>query len=308
MICSGQRNYKPPTIEEIKAARKKRVVIHMLTVYGDESYDNGSKRVFAVSGVIGTQEQWDELSQLWLDRTGGVPFHATDCQSGYGVYKKLGMTKEERDLLYKDLVHLIVQSPLRGFGTAMDVGAYKTIFDGTPRNTPYIRCFMDVITFAAALTQSYPGHDVEFIFDMNLGVQYNATELYYIYCEYWKCDLRNRLGTISFGLSKNSVGLQVADLWAYEIMKQWDNTCYNSDKLPMRKSMEALYDSARFTFFGYNNDYFEKHKTNVEQEQFDYAIWMTQKGIESDNVGTRNKYVKYLNQVHRRKSKRSLPD
>ena len=62
----------------------------MLTVFGDESSDETGSRVFAVAGVIGRQEEWDELEKVWLKRTGGVIFHAADCDSDKGDFKSAG--------------------------------------------------------------------------------------------------------------------------------------------------------------------------------------------------------------------------
>ncbi|MHC1729224.1 MAG: hypothetical protein AB9866_25040 [Syntrophobacteraceae bacterium] len=69
--------FRVPTVEEIREARKKRLILQMLTVYGDESADESSRRVFVVAGVVGTQAEWDNLEPLWLDHTGGIPFHST---------------------------------------------------------------------------------------------------------------------------------------------------------------------------------------------------------------------------------------
>ncbi|HVN97968.1 MAG TPA: hypothetical protein VMT62_16180 [Syntrophorhabdaceae bacterium] len=102
--------YKAPTIEEIREDRKKRWVIAMLIVFGDESHDEKEQRVFAVAGLVGTQEEWDALAVSWNQRTGGIPFHAADCESGHRNYK--GWPKEDRDSLYADLVNMLVNTKI----------------------------------------------------------------------------------------------------------------------------------------------------------------------------------------------------
>lgn len=82
----------------------------MLLAFGDESHDGKEEVVFAVSGVIGSQEDWDALSVSWKKRTGGIPFHASDCENGYGPYKD--MCVEERQRLYKDLVSMFFYEPI----------------------------------------------------------------------------------------------------------------------------------------------------------------------------------------------------
>jgi hypothetical protein len=80
-------NFRVPTVEEIREARKKRLVAVMLAVSGDESHDDKKQRVFAVAGIMGTQEQWDTLTPIRLARTGGKVFHAADCEAGYGPFR-----------------------------------------------------------------------------------------------------------------------------------------------------------------------------------------------------------------------------
>src|ERR1035441_4206163 len=52
----------------------------MLLVYGDESLDGTQSRVCAVAGVIGTEEMWRELEPKWIERNGGITFHADSSE------------------------------------------------------------------------------------------------------------------------------------------------------------------------------------------------------------------------------------
>ena len=61
----------------------------------NESTDAKQSRVFAVAGVVGQEHVWQAAERSWVERTGGVVFHATDCE-----YRK--------DLeLYKDLIQIL---------------------------------------------------------------------------------------------------------------------------------------------------------------------------------------------------------
>jgi hypothetical protein len=62
------------------------VVAIVLSVFGDESADETKQRVFAVAGVVGNEDQWAALEAAWIARTGGIPFHAKDCESDQGDY------------------------------------------------------------------------------------------------------------------------------------------------------------------------------------------------------------------------------
>ncbi len=98
-------NFKVPTLEEIREERKKRIIITIASVYGDDmgdrlhaycddSADGSGMRTFAFAGIVGTQEEWDEINPAWLKCTGGKEFHGTNCESGHGDYK--GILKKKR--------------------------------------------------------------------------------------------------------------------------------------------------------------------------------------------------------------------
>lgn len=95
----------------------------MLSVFGDESSDETGQRTFAVAGVMGTQEEWDKLEIKWIERTKGRFFHGADLETDQGDFK--GIPHEENQKLYADLTNLLARSNMMGFGSAMDIHAYK---------------------------------------------------------------------------------------------------------------------------------------------------------------------------------------
>jgi hypothetical protein len=123
---------------------KKRLIVAMLTVYGDDSSDAAGVRTFAVAGVMATQEEWDILKPEWIKCTRGKIFHATDCESGYGVYK--GIPRDQRLKEYKAATQLLVNTNMIGFGYAMDIDRYKTFMPNIFEDGPYFHCFVGVIT------------------------------------------------------------------------------------------------------------------------------------------------------------------
>jgi hypothetical protein len=87
-------------------------------MYGDESADETKTRVFAVAGVLGTEDEWQLAMREWLRRTRGLPFHAKECESNYGKDKQ----QHDNDLaLYKDLTEILAASYLVGFAVALDL-------------------------------------------------------------------------------------------------------------------------------------------------------------------------------------------
>src|SRR5438270_628999 len=85
----------------------------MASIFGDESADAHKQRVFAVSGLIGTDIQWDQLKAQWSERIGNVIFHATDCESDKGDFKD--RPHQENLKLYEDLTKILVASEIRGY-------------------------------------------------------------------------------------------------------------------------------------------------------------------------------------------------
>jgi hypothetical protein len=149
----------------------------MLTVFGDESYDEKEQRVFAVSGIAGTQEEWDALTPLWLKRTGGKDFHAADCEAGRGIYK--GIPHKENLNLYAALVQILTRTNMIGYAAVVDLKAHKEFFPDVVENVPYHICFNEVVThFGEIAYLSQPQQKVKFTFDMNSRTRASSVALY----------------------------------------------------------------------------------------------------------------------------------
>jgi hypothetical protein len=68
-------------VAHISLVRASLWVAVMMLVYGDESMDETQQRVCAVAIVAGREQDWQQLEQKWIARTGEIPFHANDCDS-----------------------------------------------------------------------------------------------------------------------------------------------------------------------------------------------------------------------------------
>jgi hypothetical protein len=78
-----------------------RMISPMIHVYGDDGADAKKERVIAVAVIAGTEEWWQNVEDQWIVRCGGIPFHATDCESNQGDYRNI--PKEENKAMYRDL-------------------------------------------------------------------------------------------------------------------------------------------------------------------------------------------------------------
>ena len=217
-------------IKEIRQVRKREIVIQMLTVYGDESSDEKRDRVFTVVGIIGTEENWERFAINWNNRTGGMPYHATDCLAGYGNYREWPENKRIR--LHHDLCWILAESD--GFiasSHSIDVASFNQVYPGADKDEPFYLCFQHIIVELVTLTKVFNQkkddqhkQNVKFIFHerqdkYNVGILYDRME---------KLDQWNEYTTymepsIEFAFSEKYVGLQAADLWAFEVRKDFDN-------------------------------------------------------------------------------------
>jgi len=267
----------------------------MYYVYGDESHDEGSRRVFAVAGLLGRQEDWASLETAWLDRMGGRTFHASDCETDHGEFA--GTSHSENLDLYADLVKLLAHSSLYGFGSAIDLAGHDEFFPGVPEDIPYYRCFRDVLVFFGEHAARMKIQEkIHFVFDGRQESNYNTSVLYSYMARLpeWKSSplLKEE---ISFS-TRSTVGIQAADLWARETMKHLDNMI-GPVKRPMRRSMELLASTNRFggdyfmkEFFSDFRRQFEEVSRTVGVSEQAYANWLKENRA-ADSISSRHRYL-----------------
>lgn len=265
----------------------------MLKVFGDESHDSKTERVFAIAIVFGTEAQWAELEAPWKERLAGRIFHATDCETDRGEFA----ATEHRDnlKLFADLTTILCKSALRGFGAAMDLGGHQQFFPDVPAEVPYYRCFRDVVI--ACGERAIEANEVaEFYFDQRTETDFNAGVLlgHMATTTQWEYSkfLNGRLNVVS----RSCVGIQVADLLARETMKHLDNRVLGSPR-PTRRSLTAIVDTGRFKFDLYEKEFFEDYKRKFAEIQASsgmsfegYNAWLN-KHRQMDSMSSRHQYL-----------------
>jgi len=218
----------------------------MLTVYGDESTDSKEEHVFAVGGLLATDEEWKAFAIPWVESNRGIPFHSSDCESAQGDYN--GKDIKECQKIYRDHIRLLAgQNPLLGIGSAVHLEEFWSIFPNVAPDSPYFLCFQDIVVeFAAAASVVIPVDEVEFIFDRSQRFQYNATVLFDKFTKIPEWRDKFRLNKITFAAKDRTPGVQVADLIARETFKHRENQLYSERKT--RLSIKALAATNRFRF------------------------------------------------------------
>lgn len=289
-------------LAEPNLARKRRLVA-MLIAYGDDSSDRTRSTVFAVGMLIGTQDQWDRFKLEWDERTGGTPFHATDCESGWGSYR--GMDRQARKDLYRDLVVLLSTSDLWGFSSAISIKAFRQVHPADKTyEMAYYACFASTLAMCAALGHvTIPPQSIDLVFDRNFERD-PSTDLLYSYLGAWKgWRFHDNLGErISFADHRQESGIQAADLLTRETMKHMENTMLHTRERWSRASYVELRRNPRlhFHFIDRNemelivgSTFFKEGEPSYLER---YQRWREENGIQGDSVVNRIRFMQLLDQ------------
>ena len=286
-------------LEAIRLSKGKGFRVFMLSVFADDSSDEKGKRIFAIAGVMGTQEEWEALKILWLERTGGKIFHATDCDSDRGDFKDI--PHEQNKKLYKDLTNLLAQTNMMGFGVALDVKSFMAFLPDALDDAPYINCFIRLIsTFAGLASYVIPQQKIGFTFDINLKTKYNSALLYeHFLINHPEIKTSFMEDIIGYATSR-TVGIQVADLFTRETMKVFDNR-FGPHIRPVRLSARKLLETNRFKCYYYGEEYFKFLKDKIDEfkqnyvpkEHENYEKWLLQHGCQ-DNAESRTRFLIFL--------------
>ncbi len=272
-----------------------RRVLVMLCAYGDESADETKQRVFAVGAVIGSEQQWQAIQGAWVDRTGGMPFHANDCDSDRGAYANIPHNDNKK--LYSDLIGLLADSGLGGWTTVIDLIAQREIFPDA-MDISYYRAFADIVERMKCCAH-FHNDAVRFTFDMREESAYNTLLLFKMLqaIPEWQQFME---GGLTFEFARNNPRLQIADLFVREVMKAWDNRVAPT-KRAMRKSWARLRETERFhgEVFGLEwwvglKERLPELEKRLGMSMQSYAIWLREKGLEADNMSNRLLYLDYI--------------
>jgi hypothetical protein len=299
-----EQAYKAPTVDEIRQARKKRIVITMYTVYGDESHDSKEERIYVVNGLLGSQEQWDEFEIEWTGCTGGNIFHAADCESDRGEFKNT--PHAENQTLYRHLTNILAESNLIGFGAVIDIRAYNTAFPDIVAGYSYLLCFRKVIEYFGDIAGILiPRDRIKFSFHINPQIEHTAAAMYQLYRDDSTLKYSQYFDEISY-VSMKHAGIQASDLFARETMK-WAQKGAFLDKRRMRKSLVRLIETKRFKIQFFNHEYFEDYKKKIPAiekvaglSQSDYEQWLSEEGVKH-NASNAMRYLAHVYDMERKR-------
>lgn len=259
-----------------------------ISIFGDESSDESHERVFSVSGLIGTDDEWAEAESLWIEATRGEEFHAAEWEHA----------KRFDD--YKAATQALLASRVAGITMSMDLAAYRSVIPEQLPDAAYYACFTKLITGMSrewhlwnerVRRDSGDGDslvtEVRFTFDHRRESASNAGRIYAAFRGIEKLERSKLLGAeVSFDSRKNP-RIQMADLIAREAMKDLDRRV-GPKSYSKRKSIIALEESGHFKFIEFHRDYFERLAAYVAEIDRDedflqrYRQWLTNTGRVQD--------------------------
>jgi hypothetical protein len=253
----------------------------VIYVYGDDGADATKERVVAVSVIAGREEWWQNIEDQWVVRCGGIPFHATDCESDQGDYENI--PHEDNKAMYRDLTGILASSLVGGIGIAIDLTAQKKIIPGS-LPISYYRAFVECIERCAIMAENL-GEIAEGTFDISAENEYNAGVLY-SWVRNGDARFRRWLAPkISFVHWRDSARVQTADLLAFEAWKALDHTVGPVKRT--RKSWQLLRATGQFEVYSYSEEWFHALKAdlnsgNLEKivgfNESDYKAWLKETG------------------------------
>lgn len=276
----------------VRVSSSQWVVVMVLSVFGDESADETAQRVFAVSGVLGTEDEWIETEAAWMAATRGEVFHAAD-------WEHAGRHDE-----YKALVEVLTAGEIGGIVYALDLVAFDTVFPDTLRESAYMKCFTRVVTNTASTAEkvnaSRPDNQfskVEFTFDNRPQTKFSAARAYGAFIEEPGWTAASLLADkLSFECRSNP-RIQIADLIAREGMKDLDRSV-GPVAFPERPAKIALEMSRKFRFFSIGRAELEEERVRHAELEKDgvtasaYHAWLIQKNAQ-DTWDNKVRFLEY---------------
>jgi len=273
----------------------------VLSVFGDESADETKQRVFAVSGVVGAETDWQRAEDAWTAYTKGEVFHAAD-------WEHAGRKQD-----YKALAQILAASSVAGVAYAIDLVAFNAVFPGTLREAPYLKCFTRLVVDSASTAMAFnvredtstPISRLEFTFDNRPEVLVSASILYGAALNERGWEPASLLASkISFECRTNP-RIQMADMIAREAMKDLDRVV-GPVQFPERKSKIELAKNDHFRFFVLDRDYFERDsaiEAQLSKDGFNvgaYEQWLLKTGAQD----TWDSKVRFLKHFDRQQGRR----
>jgi hypothetical protein len=220
----------------------------------DESGTHDGSRVVTVAGFMLPSENVPELEQEWrseLDRRGVVELHMREFVPPHGSYS--GWTAEAKRALFGSLIDIIHRHTRCAVGAAVEIdeffkNIYRVQMDRYPQlvHSPYSWCMRYCIAQVADRCRNNDvAGPVDYVMDQGNSRRSEAQKEYADAKKDPDLAAQFCLGNLDFADSTTTVGLQCADLLAYEMYKEADRRLSGAARRPRGSFAALLRDNDR---------------------------------------------------------------
>jgi hypothetical protein len=225
--------------------------ISVLAYYGDDSGSASRDGVFAVGGYLAESPTWFyDLEIPWNEVLNEAPrikyFKGFECQKLTGQFE--GFERDEADAKLDSLVDVIVPSiasaRVHEYGSVIRWDDYNRCITGKLRKAfpnPYFFCFhglVDLISRAYLEATETPARPVAYVFDHQSNLESKAYEHYWLVYRHASDGAKRTMGSISFADDRGCPPLQMADLIAWHVRRDFLNP--KNDLGRQRPALRAL--------------------------------------------------------------------
>jgi len=221
----------------------------MFKAYIDESGIHADAKMFVLAGYLAPVKEWDRFGKRWQDvlhKYGVKRFHASDCNSNRGEFKKFCNDREARNTFVSELLATISSRPRI---LAVNLGVVVDDFPDPHHRLvqaasghPYYVCMKGLMASIHIVMTRWRGvserEKVSLVFDRQDQFRPFALERFNeIVAEDWEG--KNRFHAIGFGSAMTEIPLQAADALAFDSYREFLRRREFPER-PPRPSYEAL--------------------------------------------------------------------
>ncbi len=190
----------------------------------------------------------------------------TDCETMQAEFsEEHGWTRESTRDLIKQLIGIIRERAILSFGSSVLVEDFKDVFPDEQGESLQYLCFQHCIAQLAEWAALYrPRETIAFIFDQNKDFAPTAHRLFDQLRNLPDWQNADLLGTLAFQSRKTFVGLQAADVIAYESYKYANNERFRRE-LPVRKSLSKIVSTGKYNLFRWTKPYLNRLRDEIGQ-------------------------------------------
>ena len=252
------------------------MVVWQLTAFFDESGHprDPKAKMFGMSCCFAPAKVWAALERQWqrrLDEVGIKQFHASDCETGGGIFFHWEKTKRLRT--YKNFANIVARHNLVHITCVMDMLAYRRLeheFD--PKlESPYMLAFVACLgALVREADKGIPaGEKIACIIELQKEYKGVADISYQTIVAVTNMG-RRLLPVATFAPKEAFLEFQVADMIAYEFSKFHLNRIHDPTR-PPRKSLVKMIGKTRVAPYYYSENHLVRLVARMRQKEKELA-------------------------------------